>query len=284
MADFKFTELSSTRPADLKAQRAAGVTKGLDKFEKKVAERAQVGAMAASLHAGESEEQALAVGAATEEVVTKNIDMAVDSQLSALTPDITPTHLTEVSEQMQRQGELDEQFRQDISFLDQIKAAIDEYTLTMAGIKQIADSVREDFPVDPTFDPLEDRDLRDLRYGACTLRTGRLAEDFGVPRLLVDDILEGFALRDTLGTLQEQLVLPPLNGRGQCRLAQLHQQIEGAIATGVRVDLWGTGDSAALHTTGTQLYSRRLLHHRIGCECHYLPLTCLIHLLNAGPV
>ena len=159
MADFKFTELSSTRPADLKAQRAAGVTEGLDKFEKKVAERAQVGAMAASLHAGESEEQALAVGAATEEVVTKNIDMAVDSQLSALTPDITPTNLTEVSEQMQRQGELDEQFRQDISFLDQIKAAIDEYTLTMAGIRQIADSVREDFPVDPTFDPLEDRDL-----------------------------------------------------------------------------------------------------------------------------
>ena len=33
MADFKFTELSSTRPADLKAHRAAGKTEGLDKFE-----------------------------------------------------------------------------------------------------------------------------------------------------------------------------------------------------------------------------------------------------------
>ena len=159
MADFKFTELSSTRPADLKAQRAAVKTEGLDKFEQKVAERAQVGAMAASLHAGESEEQALAVGAATEEVVTKNIDRVVDAQLSTLTPDITATNLTAVSAQVQRQGEKDEQFRQDTSFLDQTQAALNEYTLTMAGIRQIADAMREDFPVDPTFDPMQDRDL-----------------------------------------------------------------------------------------------------------------------------
>ena len=127
-------------------------------------------------------------------------------------------------------------------------------------------------------------DLRDLRHGACTLRTGRRTEDFGVPRLLVDDVLEGFALRHALSALQEHLVLPPLDGRGQCRLAQLHQQLEGSVATGIGVDLRGTGNTAALHTPGTQLYLRCLLHHRVGCECHYLYPTCLIQLLYAGPV